>query len=183
MPRAKRIPKEQPKKAKGKNNVKNKEPDPPVKQVPDSSNSPDPLTHMADALSRMEQANVTMLDRIQRLEELRSSTPRNSPIHSRSRESRHTSRSRKRQDTFTSTAQGAPNLQQLRGDGALASQVAQLLASYENQAEGNVLRGKSVRTKPGRLCTAENSAIPPHLRWPNEGFVAPGSDKGVTFIN
>ena len=66
-----------------------------------------------------------------------------------------------------------PSLQALRDDQTLATQVAGLLASYDQQTGPEVSTGRLPRVRSGRYNTTDCSTQVPHLRWPNEGYKCP----------
>ena len=68
----------------------------------------------------------------------------------------------------------APKVDVLRSIPSISTAVSQLLASYDQQADREVLQGKStvIRKKSGRYNTTDTTSLGPHFRWPNEGLIS-----------
>ena len=67
----------------------------------------------------------------------------------------------------------APKVDALRAIPSISTAVSQLLASYEQQSDREVLQGKAtvLRKKSGRYNTTDTTSMSPQFRWPNEGLV------------
>ena len=67
-----------------------------------------------------------------------------------------------------------PKVDVLRSVPSISTAVSQLLANYEQQADREVLQGKStvIRKKSGRYNTTDTTSLGPQFRWPNEGLVS-----------
>ena len=75
-----------------------------------------------------------------------------------------------------------PDLNALRQNQTVSQAVAQLVASYEQQARLDVAQGRQSSVKrSGRYNTADIVTAPPHLRWANEGFHAGNGKKRVMY--
>ena len=68
----------------------------------------------------------------------------------------------------------APRPDALRSIPSISTAVSQLLASYEQQSDRDILQGKStvIRKKSGRYNTTDTTSMGPQFRWPNEGLVS-----------
>ena len=68
----------------------------------------------------------------------------------------------------------APKVDALRSIPSISTAVSQLLASYEQQCDREVLQGKAtvLRKKSGRYNTTDTTSMGPQFRWPNEGLVS-----------
>ena len=62
----------------------------------------------------------------------------------------------------------------LRSVPSISTAVSQLLPNYDQQADREVLQGKStvIRKKSGRYNTTDMTSLGPQFRWPNEGLVS-----------
>ena len=67
-----------------------------------------------------------------------------------------------------------PKVDVLRSVPSISTAVSQLLANYEQQADREVLQGKStvIRKKSGRYNTTDMTSLGPQFCWPNEGLVS-----------
>ena len=67
-----------------------------------------------------------------------------------------------------------PKVDVLRSVPSISTAVSQLLANYEQQADREVLQGKStvIRKKSGRYNTTDTTSLGPQFHWPNEGLVS-----------
>ena len=68
----------------------------------------------------------------------------------------------------------APRPDVLRSIPSISTAVSQLLASYEQQSDRDILQGKStvIRKKSGRYNTTDTTSVGPQFQWPNEGLVS-----------
>ena len=71
----------------------------------------------------------------------------------------------------------------LRSIPSISSAVSQLLASYDQQVDREVMQGKStvIRKKSGRYNTTDTTSLGPQFRWPNEGLIAASHLKRPTY--
>ena len=130
---------------------------------------------MPAAIQRMEEANNIIMSRLTRLEQgASSSTPAHSPqrpqpvlLAIQPAEPGATA------SNFTASQPGPLPLQQLREDPTFNVQAAQLLASYDAHAWQQLAQGKMPKLKSGKQNNSGISSSPPHLWWPNNGFVCP----------
>ena len=67
----------------------------------------------------------------------------------------------------------APRPDALRSIPSISTAVSQLLASYEQQSDRDILQGKStvIRKKSGRYNTTDTTSMGPQFQWPNEGLI------------
>ena len=70
--------------------------------------------------------------------------------------------------------QPQPSLADLRSNPLLIQQAANLMASYDQQANAALIGGK-LRGKSGRVATTEHPHPCPEMRWPNESYVCKNS--------
>ena len=83
-------------------------------------------------------------------------------------------------DTDIQTDGVTPLLDTLRRTPSISEAVTQLLEPYEGQAKAS-LQGRPHNKKSGRYNTTDIVHTAPELRWPNEGYHAPGGKKRVPY--
>ena len=68
----------------------------------------------------------------------------------------------------------APKVDVLRSIPSISTAVSQLLASYDQQVDREVMQGKStvIRKKSVRYNTTDTTSLGPQFRWPNEGLIS-----------
>ena len=68
----------------------------------------------------------------------------------------------------------APKVDVLRSIPSISTAVSQLLASYDQQVDREVMQGKStvITKKSGRYNTTDTTSLGHQFRWPNEGLIS-----------
>ena len=68
----------------------------------------------------------------------------------------------------------APKVDVLRSIPSISTAVSQLLASYDQQVDREVMQGRStvIRKKSGRYNTTDTTSLGPQFRWPNEVLIS-----------
>ena len=75
-----------------------------------------------------------------------------------------------------------PNLDIMRRMPSVTDSVNNILAAYEQRGRQEVMQGKGTSVKKsGRYNTVEIVNVPPHLRWPNEGYHGSSSKKRIAY--
>ena len=77
----------------------------------------------------------------------------------------------------------APKVDVLRSIPSISTAVSQLLASYDQQVDREMMQGKSTvnRKKSGRYNTTDTTSLGPQFRWPNEGLISASHLKRPTY--
>ena len=75
-----------------------------------------------------------------------------------------------------------PSINTLRQNPSVSQSVAEVMATYENQAKQEAALGKGHQTKKsGRFNTTDTITSEPKLRWPNEGYHGVNGRKRIVY--